>query len=232
MRIESSLVPVLRKVSGHNKVGHLLIGDNHLANSLGAYAQFHRIVLWKQRDRPKGAGDRTASFKNIGDMSIQEHIGREAGTIGSKDTDSKDWFLDIFRCFVVYLDAQILTWQKPVAFSSLIILQENLLNRESIFCVFQRLTFLNRDVVEIVLDDFFSFPVLVYTPIFEPDTSLAQASNGIQIVTDKQHGSSGLCIACNFCEAFLLEGSVANRQYLIHDQHLRIKVGGDRECQP
>ena len=51
-------------------------------------------------------------------------------------------------------------------------------------------------------------------------------------MTHKQHRPPFLRHALHPSQALLLESGISHRKHFIHDQDLRLQVGGDGECEP
>ena len=53
----------------------------------------------------------------------------------------------------------------------------------------------------------------------------AEAGERLQLVADEQDGPAAAGHVVHLAQALLLEGHVADRQHLVHDQDLRVEVG-------
>src|SRR5438046_691390 len=65
--------------------------------------------------------------------------------------------------------------------------------------------------------------------IMKPNHRLAERPNGTRTMTYKKYRAAPTRYILHLAQTFLLETRVPNRQYLIHDENLRLQMSRDRE---
>ncbi len=65
----------------------------------------------------------------------------------------------------------------------------------------------------------------------EPDHVFAELGDEAHVVTHDEHGPAGPADVLHLSEAFSLERDVADRENFVNDQHVRLEMRGDGECE-
>ena len=84
---------------------------------------------------------------------------------------------------------------------------------------------------EIIFDEFGGIPDFLDLPVLEPHRVFAQLRDRRHIVADEQDGAAVFRDIAHLADALLLEPDVTDREHLVHDQDLRLQVGGHGERQ-
>jgi len=80
-------------------------------------------------------------------------------------------------------------------------------------------------------DDFVGGAVEANGAVVDPEDTVAEAANLIELMGNEDDGAAGAGDVAHFAEAFLLEVEVADGENLIDEENFRLEMGGDGERQ-
>ena len=75
-------------------------------------------------------------------------------------------------------------------------------------------------------------PSAATLPVLQPVGATAEPRHGLHVVRDEEHGAPRAGDLLDPAHAALLELVVADGEHLVDDQHLRVEVRRDGECEP
>src|SRR5580658_6553439 len=105
-------------------------------------------------------------------MPIKKHVCGKARAVDAEDTQRNDWARNSFLCFVGYFYNQIVTRSELSARFSAVVLENDILDCQSIFWIRAEEHSLFRETVEILIRYFLNVSITVYLAVLNPNSSL------------------------------------------------------------
>src|SRR5437867_12446124 len=80
-------------------------------------------------------------------------------------------------------------------------------------------------------DYFVGGAVLADAAVINPDDTLAEAADLVELMGNEDNGAAGAGDVAHSTQAFFLEVDIADREHLVDEEDFRFEMGGDGEGQ-